>query len=84
MKEIPWILILLIGGLLSLELLFNFLIRKDEKYRRVKTIVFISFASLIFILSLVAGDKQQIQNSVLFLLICLALVFKKNKSRLGG
>jgi hypothetical protein len=84
MKDIPWIPILLIGGMLGLELIFNNLIVKNEKYRRIKAIVFISIASIILIFSLIGGDMQQIQFAVFFVIISLVMLFYKKKGSLGN
>ena len=84
MTDIPWIPILLIGGMLGLELFFNNLIKKNEKYRRTKAIVFISIASIVLIFSLIGGDKQQIQNALLFVLASLVMLIYKKKGSLGN
>ena len=84
MTDIPWIPILLIGGMLGLELFFNNLIQKNEKHRRTKAIVFINIASIVLIISLISGDMQLIQNAAFFVIICLVMLFYKKKSSLGN
>ncbi len=80
MSNIQWVPILLIGGILTLELVFNNLIKKNEKYRRTKNIVFLVIAGLVLLLSLLGGDKTQIQNALMFVVLMLALTFYKRKA----
>jgi drug/metabolite transporter (DMT)-like permease len=80
MSNIPWIPILLIGGLLLLELIFNHLILKNEKYRKIKFILFFIIAGIVLILSLINGDSSQIQNAILFFTGVLFMLFYKKKN----